>query len=329
VALDGAGGVFAVSDTGTLVYARGQIRDSIYESKRLVRINSEGRAEAMAFPADALTSLRVSPGGRSLIVHSRLTGLWVCDLRRGTRARLPAGSTRLARYPIWSPDGQWVVFRGATVGEMGYKLFRQRVDGSEPPEIFFGLDAIERRPRAFTADGETVLCEIAGGEDQRGVWGISWRDPRTTARLVAGSREEASLSPDGRYVAYESGEFGAIEIFVQRLTERAPGMQVSIGGGRVPRWSRDGSRIFFARGDRFLAVSFEGGGLRTPGGTLRPERRGGVRAGFRRPRLHRDRAPSGIGSRGSARAHHGLVRGARASGPIVRARRLIGRAFRR
>jgi serine/threonine-protein kinase len=269
VALDHAGGVFAVSDTGTLAYARGQIRGSIYESRRLVRIDSPGGGEPMAFPPDALTSFRVSPDGRSFVVNSRLTGLWVCDLRRGTRTRLPAGSMRLARYPMWSPDGEWVVFRGAAIGEMGYKLFRQRADGSEPPEIFYGFDAVERRPRAFAADGETLLCEISGGEEQRGIWGVSWRNPQTTARLVAGPREEARLSPDGRFVVYQSGEFGPVEIFVQRLAERAPGVQVSVGGGRLPRWSRDGSRIVFASGDRFLAASFDGSGERADCGPPR------------------------------------------------------------
>jgi serine/threonine protein kinase len=260
VASDAAGGAFAVSDTGTLVYARGQLRGSQYESKRLVTLTLDGQVRPMAFPPDVLASaLAVSPDGRHLAVTSRLNGLWVCDLRRGSRARLPAGATRLARYPVFSPDGEWVAFRGALVGEMGYKMFRQRTDGSGAPEALFSPDVVERRPRGFTADGENLLFEMCGDESQRGLWSLLWQDPREARRLISGSIEEPSLSPDGRFVAYQSGEFGSMEVHVQPLADSVRHVQVSVGGGRTPRWSRDGRRIFYLSGSRFVSVSFDAG----------------------------------------------------------------------
>jgi serine/threonine protein kinase len=260
IACDAAGGVFAVSDTGTLVYARGQLRGSQYEAKQLVTLAPDGQAKPMIFPADAFAAeMAVSPDGRYLAVTSRLSGLWICDLRRGTRARLPAGATRLARYPAFSPDGEWVVFRGALVGEMGYKLFRQRTDATGAPEPLFSPDAVERRPRGFTADGRNLLFEMCGDENQRGLWSLPWLDPREARRLIPGSIEEPSMSPDGRFVAYQSGEFGSIEVYVQPLAESGRRVQVSVGGGRSARWSRDGRRIFSVSGSRFVSVSFDEG----------------------------------------------------------------------
>jgi serine/threonine protein kinase len=289
LACDAAGGAFAVSDTGTLVYARGQLRGSQYESKRLVTLAVDGQMKPMSFPPDAFASaMALSPDGRHLAVTSRLNGLWICDLRRGTRARLPPGTTRLARYPAFSPDGEWVAFRGALVGEMGYKMFRQRTDGSGAAQILFSPDAVERRPRGFTADGESLLFETCGDESQRGLWSLPWKDPRESRRIVPGSIEEPCVSPDGSFVAYQSGEFGSVEVYVQPLAEPGRRVQVSVEGGRSPRWARDGRRIFYLSGSRFVSVSFDRGKARPDCGPPEPL--------FDRPGIEGyDVAPEGLG----------------------------------
>ena len=259
-----------MSDTGTLVFARGQLRGSPYEMKRLVRLGLDGEAKPLTLSSDAFaTPPSVSPNGRFLAIVSRLSGLWVCDLLRGTRARLPLGATRLARFPVWSPDGEWVVFRGALLGEMGYKIFRQKSDGSGQPEVFSREGPLEKRPRGFTPDGETLLYEVTHGEGQRGLWGMATRGSTAARLLVPGSVEEVSLSPDGRFLAYQSGEFGSVEVFVQRWADGARRFQVSAEGGHSPRWSRDGRQIFYLSGDRVFGVACDGEG--TEAGCGQPE----------------------------------------------------------
>jgi Tol biopolymer transport system component len=261
LALDGAGGVFAVSETGTLVFARGHLRGSEHELMQFVRLGRDGNAQQLPFPAEAVGRRpQLSPDRRNLGVSSRFSGMWIYDLARGTKARLPQGVTRLVDYPLWSPDGERVMFRAARVGEMGWKIFGQSSNGSDEPEVLYGGDAFEKRPCGFTPDGGTLLYETAGDEDERGVWGLSMLEKAPPRRFIAGALSEARLSPDGRFLAYQSGEFGSVEIFVQRLTDRGRRVQVSVGGGRIPRWSRDGHELFYICGDRFFAVPFEGAG---------------------------------------------------------------------
>ena len=55
----------------------------------------------------------------------------------------------------------------------------------------------------------------------------------------------ASLSPDGTLIAYTSDKTGDLAIYVRSFADLGPEVQVSDGVGRVPVWSRDGSRIFY------------------------------------------------------------------------------------
>lgn len=61
-------------------------------------------------------------------------------------------------------------------------------------------------------------------------------------------------SPDGRWVAYESNESGAIEVFVRAYPGADQRTQVSVGGGHDAVWARDGRELFYRNGERFFAV---------------------------------------------------------------------------
>ena len=258
VTLDTSGGVFAISQTGTLVFARGPLRGSVFEPKRFVRLARGGGVTPLPFPEDAIASAPIlSPDGRRLAACSRIHGLSICDLARGTRVRLPAGRTRLARFPVWTPDGERVLFRGALVGEMGFTVLAQWADGRAVPEVLNSLVGPERRPRAVTPDSQWLLCEMAGSEAERGLWALSMSGGESPRRLLSAAVDETALSPGGNLLAYQSGEFGGVEVFVRRLEDRGIGMQASIRGGHHPRWSIDGRELFYLSGDTLFAVEVD------------------------------------------------------------------------
>jgi serine/threonine-protein kinase len=71
------------------------------------------------------------------------------------------------------------------------------------------------------------------------------------------------ISPDGRWLAYQSDESGTFEIYVRPFPEvERSKVQISAGGGTQPVWRRDGNELFFRRPDgAVMAVAITG---RTP-----------------------------------------------------------------
>jgi Tol biopolymer transport system component len=66
------------------------------------------------------------------------------------------------------------------------------------------------------------------------------------------------ISPDGRWMAYLSGESGGAEVYVCPFPDVNKGKwQVSTNGGLEPRWSRDGREVFYRNGDAMMAVAVE------------------------------------------------------------------------
>ena len=101
------------------------------------------------------------------------------------------------------------------------------------------------RRRLFSAD--ILWVDTAGKAEPRTLLDAEFRF------------SNAAVSPDGRWLAYQSNESGAAEIFVRPFPALDSGRwPVSTGGGTRPLWSRDGKEIFYLDASGFLtAVAVE------------------------------------------------------------------------
>ena len=70
-----------------------------------------------------------------------------------------------------------------------------------------------------------------------------------------------AVSPDGRWIAYDSNLSGQFEIYIQRFPELGDRRRISRNGGLVPRWGPDGAELFYLSldGRQLLAVPIEAG----------------------------------------------------------------------
>jgi eukaryotic-like serine/threonine-protein kinase len=70
----------------------------------------------------------------------------------------------------------------------------------------------------------------------------------------------ATFSPDGKWLAFESEETGRREIYLVRFPDATSKLTISTDGGRRPRWSSDGQELFFMSADgRLMAASLRAG----------------------------------------------------------------------
>ena len=68
----------------------------------------------------------------------------------------------------------------------------------------------------------------------------------------------AAISPDGRWMAYESTESGQSQIYVRPFPNVADARyQISTGGGRTPAWAPDGHDLFFVNRTSIMAVTVQ------------------------------------------------------------------------
>jgi serine/threonine-protein kinase len=98
----------AFSKSGHFLYRRGRTSGLT----TFQWLTADGRYEPLWEESGFYSFSNVSPdGNRLLTVKTEGTDadVWIYDPQRGGRTRLTAG-TGVNTYPIWSPDGQWVVF---------------------------------------------------------------------------------------------------------------------------------------------------------------------------------------------------------------------------
>jgi hypothetical protein len=102
-----------------------------------------------------------------------------------------------------------------------------------------------------TADDRWIVLrqgsvgQVAGG---RNVTALRIGTDSTPQLLLATEFDEmaVSISPDSRWMAYQSDETGRTEVFVRPFPDVHAGKkQVSSGGGFAPLWSRDGRELFY------------------------------------------------------------------------------------
>lgn len=254
------GASFAVSKTGTLVYAPSV--DTAPTGLMLAWVARDGRQHASGLPPGAYALARISPAGDTVAIEVRADtfNIWTWDL--ATNALTPRTTGERNTFPVWMPDGRSLLM--LTTQEQRSRVQRLWLDGTG-------------RVTPVAAPALTGIFAVAP-DGQLGVFrserpGAHLRamptDGGAVVRLTQGPGRElaADLSPDGRWMVYEaSPRAGTIaastaEVFVQPFPAGMPArQQISVGGGSRPLWSRDGREIIYIdRKNHLMRVEVTGG----------------------------------------------------------------------
>jgi eukaryotic-like serine/threonine-protein kinase len=244
----GAGGAAkaALSASGTLAFQSGS------RAARLVHVQA-GATPTPFLPGDGVWSFpRISPDRTKIaltVASGARSDIWIYDIASSTPTRITTEG-RVNERPEWSPDGSRVLYR--TDRGPRSSIWWQPIDQSAPATPLIASPLRDYYEAVITSDGRWVVYQLDTLQSDiyyRELHGDSTSHPITASGF---SEDMARVSPDARWVAYQTNESGRSQVVVQPFPGPGGRIQISAEGGTEPLWSHDGSRLFYRQGRRVL-----------------------------------------------------------------------------
>jgi Tol biopolymer transport system component len=233
---------FSASRTGALTY-----RSVPRRPNPLLWIDTEGKELGEAATPGYYSDPQISPEGKrvALAVREAANGPFdvaILDLETRDLRRLTVNAAN-DRSPVWSPDGQSIVYVSMRPDAPG--LYRKNANGVGTEQLILPSPGTvwpyQWKPgRLSIFDGITGELDIAflTGSD------LSRRETRidTPANDVDGA-----ISPDGKWLAYTSNASGRWEIYLTTVEPSGTVLPLSTEGACDPTWSTDGRTLYYTR----------------------------------------------------------------------------------
>jgi Tol biopolymer transport system component len=224
--------------------------------RQLVWMNRDGGRAGTVGDAAIQTGLHMSDDGGWVAVERRMEqgpSLWIVDVRRGITTRVGTGSSDASWAPVLSPDGLRLTYLTRREGRAA--VIEQPTQGGEQRVLFEyggeGILALSDRSR----DGRQLVIGLA--ERNRRVTQVLSAAGGTPLTVAEGpvALARSRLSPDGRWVAFESAQTGQMQVYVAPVPPSGEQRQVSSAGGYQPEWRADGRELFYLAPDGALMVA--------------------------------------------------------------------------
>jgi Tol biopolymer transport system component len=247
-------GQFSVSSAGVLAYRpTGPVSSQLTwvdrDGKPLPTVGDPGVMVNLDLRKDdqvaAVSQASPEPAGGTSNVD-----IWLIDLARGGIARKLTDDPAREFDPAWSWSGDRVAFNSSRT-EGRFSLFMRQSDASGHDELLVETSTMIQGP-TWSPDDKTLLYgEIRAGSGKSDLWMLPLVGERkpTHFRATEYSEERPAVSPEGKWVAYQSNESGRMEIYVVPFPEGRPAYPVSRDGGMFPKWGADGKQLFFLTPD--------------------------------------------------------------------------------
>jgi eukaryotic-like serine/threonine-protein kinase len=254
---------FSVSTNGVLAYTRA-VGKGVSE---LIWMDRNGKILSKVGEPGLYFGPSLSPDGRKLAVEiydartSTNSDIWIYDLTQGSRTRLTFSQpNEQNRLPVWSPDGNRIVFSSDRGGHS--QIYEKSVSGVGAENVVSPSEG-HRYATTCSPDGQfiagfqenpqhgslqfLVLSRPAGDKTIPFLSGISGVSRFTFPRI----------SPNGKWIAYVSWESGRGEVYISSFPSGAGKWQVSVNGGNSPVWRRDGKELFYIVGSNDTMTAVE------------------------------------------------------------------------
>jgi Tol biopolymer transport system component len=227
-----------------------------YQSARSTRtqpvlVDRAGKEIAKLGAPGDISDIAVSPDGSALAVSvddpaQSTRDLWLYPIAGGPGRRLTFDAAD-DFAPVWSPEGDRLLFSSSRDGLV--ELVVIDVNGRAAPQPFDAdREGVGKFAADWSRDNRAVLYVGGGRAINRSDLFVAPLAERQQTRALLDStfvETHGRIAPAGDWMAYTSNETGRLEVYVDRFPALGDKRRVSSDGGGWPRWSRDGSELFW------------------------------------------------------------------------------------
>jgi hypothetical protein len=250
-----SGSVFSVSQSGLLLYQTG----TATSLRTLVLFSPDGRPLGNVAQGGVYFP-QFSPDVKRLAYHSidansGKSDIWIQDLASGSRIRLTVDPARSMR-PVWSRDGTQMAYYSTRSGKPTVYVKAANGMGVEK-KLWEGTAAVGVTD--WTPDSKSLVLEdrsVATGRTRLLLLPLDdGKEPTVLLEVPSASVYSAQISWDGHWLAYFSDESGKNEIYISPFPKPLGRLQISVAGGKNPRWRRDGKALYYVAPDGKLTAA--------------------------------------------------------------------------
>jgi serine/threonine-protein kinase len=198
----------------------------------------------------------------ALDIRDQERDIWIWTFATKTLTRLTFDPAQDS-FPVWTRDSRRIVFLSGRNGSTG--LYWQAADGTGSASLLM-KSSVVHLATSSSPDGKVLLVNELTSQPNLLMLPIpasAASTPKTPQPLIETPAGEVNgeISPDGRWLAYQSNDTGRDEIYVRPFPNVNSGRwQVSTAGGRTPVWSHRGDELFFKSADAaIMSVQVETG----------------------------------------------------------------------
>ena len=235
------------------------------QSVVLTWVDRTGKAIETVGTAGPIRGVDLASDGKRVVAHrhDEKDSENVIFASGSSEATLVAERSSQENTPaIWSPDGTRVVYGSKRNGKGG--LYVKRADGTGTEQLLLESETT-KIPMSWSPDGNFIVYWVPGGIE----WVLPLTGDRRPFQISEGQTTHAQISPDGKWIAYQSNDTGRAEIYIKAFPQGSHSWRVSREGGVFSRWRGDSRELYFlskASDGKIMASE-----IRAEGTSLQPE----------------------------------------------------------
>ena len=236
---------FDLSEDGTLVYIPANAPSAL---RTLVWFDRDGTEEPLSVPLQRYVYPRISPDGRSVAVGISVGGernIYLWDFERESLARLTDNPTE-DFFAHWSSDGRRVFFSSDRNGP--FNIFSRASDGTGQAELLVESPSNQMLTGVTPGGERLIVAQVRQGASDFDLVSLTLQEPFQARTLLSTVYREqnAAISPEGNWIAYQSDSSGQFEVYVGPFPDvERERWRISTEGGRFPSWAPSDDELFF------------------------------------------------------------------------------------